>query len=81
MQQKCKKTCDKCDPLPPSAPPPSSPTEVDCSGFNDKKCKIKINACEKNLKKCEKSCRKDRKKKEKKKKCQKTCCKLGFLVV
>ena len=84
MWQKCKKTCDKCDPLPPSAPPPSSPTEVDCSGFNDKKCKIKINACEKNtknMKKCKKSCTKDRKKKQKKKKCQKTCCELGFLVV
>jgi hypothetical protein len=72
MEQKCKKTCDKCDPLPPSAPPPSpppplpppppppspppcvdtskkckkkkcndpatvqKPTDVDCSGFNDK---------------------------------------------
>ena len=48
------------------------------------RCKIKINACEKNtknMKKCEKSCTKDRKKKKKKKKCQKTCCELGFLVV
>jgi len=70
-------------PSPPS-PPPSSPTEVDCSDFNDKKCKIKINACEKNtknMKKCEKKCREDRRKKKKKKKCQKTCCKLRFLVV
>ena len=66
---------------PPSAPPPSSPPEVNCQGLDDdKKCKIKIKKCKKKLpksmKKCKKNCKKDGKKKPPL--CEKTCCKLGF---
>ena len=88
MRQKCTRTCDMCEPLspsPPPSPPPSAPPsapEVNCSGLSDvKKCKIKINKCEKNtknMKKCKKKCIQDRKKK--KPLCQNTCCKLGFTV-
>jgi hypothetical protein len=68
---------------PPSAPPPSSPPEVNCQGLDDhKKCKIKIKKCKKKLpksmNKCKKNCKKDRGKK--KPLCQKTCCELGFPV-
>ena len=74
-KQQCKKTCDLCEALPPSAPPPSAP-EDECAGLeDDKKCKIKN--CEDSkgtLKKCKKQC----KKKKLKKKCKKTCCDAGF---
>ena len=51
----CKKTCDQCDALPPSAPPPSAP-EDECAGLEDhKKCKIKN--CEDSKKKL-KTCKK-----------------------
>ena len=81
-KQKCKKTCDLCGPLPPTAPPSAPPPEVNCSGLSDaKKCKIKIKKCKKsppkNMKKCKNNCKKDRKKK---KLCQETCCELGFPV-
>ena len=67
-KEQCKKTCDQCDALPPSAPPPAPP-EDECAGLEDhKKCKIKN--CEDSKKKL-KTCKKKCKKKKLKKKCKK----------
>ena len=77
-KKQCKKTCDQCDALPPSASPPSAP-EDKCGGRTDtNKCKIKN--CEKVKGKCKKQCKKCKKqckKKKLKKKCEKTCCDLS----
>ena len=75
-KQQCKNTCDQCDALPPSAPPPSLPPALKCAGLEDSKnCKIKkCDVSARTLRKCKKQC----KKKKLKKKCQKTCCDAGF---
>ena len=70
-KEQCKKTCDLCEALPPSASPSPPSPEDNCSGLTDfKNCKIK--KCEKSkktLKKCKNQC-----KTKKEKKCKKTCC-------
>ena len=79
-KKQCKKTCDLCDALPPSAPPPSVLAEDKCGGRTDaNKCKIKDcekvqGKCKKQCKKCKKQCKKNKLKN----KCEKTCCDAGF---
>ena len=66
---------------PPTPPPPSPPPPVDCQNYEDNKCNMRDDDCEKpkrkDTKRCEKKCRKDRGRK--KPRCQKTCCELAEL--